>query len=103
MPVSVSPSAAHGPVIRSGFVWDAADAYLFDIDGTLLNSRDAVHFTAFQHAIRNVLGIEAGIVGVPVHGNTDIGIVRAVLRREGLEDAVVNAHLRKSWSKCAPK
>src|SRR5579872_1076478 len=25
---------------RSGFDWKAADAYLFDIDGTLLNSRD---------------------------------------------------------------
>jgi phosphoglycolate phosphatase len=93
MPASVSTSADHGPFIRSGFVWDAADAYLFDIDGTLLNSRDSVHSTAFQHAIRKVLGIEAGIHGVPVHGNTDIGIVRAVLRREGLEDDVVNAHL----------
>jgi len=25
----------------------AFDAYLFDIDGTLLNSRDAVHYEAF--------------------------------------------------------
>jgi phosphoglycolate phosphatase len=90
---SVSSSAPDGPVIRSGFVWDAADAYLFDIDGTVLNSRDSVHYFAFQYAIRKVLGIEAGIDGVPVHGNTDIGIVRAVLRREGLDDGVVNAHL----------
>jgi phosphoglycolate phosphatase len=93
MPASVSSSAGHGPFIRSGFVWDAADAFLFDIDGTLLNSHDSVHSTAFQHAIREVLGIEATIDGVPVHGNTDIGIVRAVLKREGLEDDVVNAHL----------
>ena len=93
MPAFVSSSASCGPVIRSGFIWDAADAYLFDIDGTLLNSRDSVHYFAFQHAIRKVLGIEAGIDGVPVHGNTDIGIVRAVLRREGLEDDVVNTHL----------
>ena len=26
--------------ISPGFVWDAQDAYLFDIDGTLLRSRD---------------------------------------------------------------
>jgi phosphoglycolate phosphatase len=93
MPAFVSSSTGDGPVIRSGFVWDAADAYLFDIDGTLLNSLDSVHYFAFQHAIRKVLGIQAGIEGVPVHGNTDIGIMRAVLRREGLEDDVVNAHL----------
>src|SRR5260370_23728464 len=93
MPAFVSSCAASGRVIRSGFIWEAADAYLFDIDGTLLNSRDSVHYFAFQHAIRKVLGIEAGIDGVPVHGNTDIGIVRAVLRREGLEDDVVNTHL----------
>lgn len=93
MSAPVSSSAAHTPVFRTGFRWNAADAYLFDIDGTLLNSRDSVHYFAFQHAVREVFGIEAGIDGVPVHGNTDIGIVRAVLRRAGLTDAVVDAHL----------
>ena len=79
--------------MRPGFRWDAADAYLFDIDGTLLNSRDAVHYFAFQHAMRQVLGIEASIEGVPVHGNTDIGILRAVLQRAGMNDAVIDAHM----------
>ena len=79
--------------MRPGFNWDAADAYLFDIDGTLLNSRDAVHYFAFQHAIRQVLGIEASIEGVPVHGNTDIGILRAVLQRTGMNDAAIDAHM----------
>ena len=79
--------------VRPGFRWDSADAYLFDIDGTLLNSRDAVHYFAFQHAMRQVLGIEASIEGVPVHGNTDIGILRAVLQRAEMNDAAINEHL----------
>jgi phosphoglycolate phosphatase-like HAD superfamily hydrolase len=81
--------------VRPGFRWDSADVFLFDIDGTLLNSRDAVHYFAFRGAIREVLGIEASIEGVPVHGNTDVGILRAVLRREGLNDAAINLHLPK--------
>ena len=31
--------------------------------------------------------------GVHVHGNTDPGIVRAVLRRAGLDDAAIDAHM----------
>lgn len=79
--------------LHPGFAWESAAAYLFDIDGTLLNSRDAVHYFAFRNAMREVLGIEAVIDGVPVHGNTDIGILRAVLRREGLPDETINASL----------
>src|SRR5215472_16504528 len=79
--------------IRNGFRWDAADAYLFDIDGTLLNCRDAVHYGAFSYAVQDVLGIQAGIDGVPVHGNTDIGILRAALQRAGVDEAQLNLHL----------
>ena len=79
--------------MRPGFRWDSADAYLFDIDGTLLNSRDAVHYFAFRTAIRDILGIEASIEGVPVHGNTDVGILRAVLERAGMRDRAINKHM----------
>jgi phosphoglycolate phosphatase len=79
--------------VRPGFDWQGASAYLFDIDGTLLNSRDAVHYFAFRNAMRDVLGVKASIEGVPVHGNTDIGILRAVLRREGLADAAIDSSL----------
>jgi len=79
--------------VRPGFRWDSADAFLFDIDGTLLNSRDAVHYFAFRNAIRDVLGIEASIEGVPVHGNTDVGILRAVLRRAGMKDVAIDKHM----------
>lgn len=64
-----------------------ADAYLFDIDGTLLNSRDGVHYYAFRNAVRQIFGCEGTIDGVPVHGNTDLGILRAVLARAGVDGA----------------
>ncbi|HSE48575.1 MAG TPA: HAD family hydrolase [Terriglobales bacterium] len=66
--------------------WIEADAYLFDIDGTLLNSRDGVHYDAFHAALREVFEIETRIDEVPVHGSTDPGILRAVLAHAGRAD-----------------
>ena len=74
--------------------WAAADAYLFDIDGTLLNVRDATHYFAFHNAVQKVFGVDSNIDGVPVHGNTDPGILRAVLRREGLTDNEIDPRLK---------
>jgi phosphoglycolate phosphatase len=65
----------------------SAGAYLFDIDGTLLNARDAIHYYAFRNALKEIYGFDATIDGVPVHGNTDIGILRAVCRLQGITDA----------------
>ncbi len=70
-----------------------ADAYLFDIDGTLLNTRDAIHYFAFRNALKKIYGFDATIDGVPVHGNTDIGILRAVCRLQGISDADFEAKL----------
>lgn len=81
--------------VRPGFQWDAYDAYLFDIDGTLLNSRDAVHYFSFRHAVKEILGVDASIDGVPVHGNTDVGILRAALRQSGVSDAVIDSRMPK--------
>ncbi len=69
------------------------DAYLFDIDGTLLNTRDAIHYYAFRNALRKLFGFEATIDGVPVHGNTDIGILRAVCRLQGIANERFEKHL----------
>jgi len=77
----------------SAFRWSAADAYLFDIDGTLLNSRDGVHYNAFNHAMNRFFGVSSKIDGVPVHGNTDPGIIRAVLEREGVPGEELEAKL----------
>jgi phosphoglycolate phosphatase len=71
----------------NNFDWRAADAYLFDIDGTLLNTRDGVHYYSFRNALKNIFGLDASIEGVPVHGNTDAGILRAVIRRAGISEA----------------
>src|SRR3954471_16329918 len=73
--------------------WATADAFLFDIDGTLLNTRDGVHYFAFRNALRHFFNVEGTIDGVPVHGNTDLGILRAVLRREGIADDDFNSKL----------
>lgn len=80
----------------SGFRWRNADAYLFDIDGTLLNTLDGTHYHAFHNAVRAVYGVDSSIDDVPVHGNTDIGILRAVLRREGISDAVFEEKLPRA-------
>jgi phosphoglycolate phosphatase len=88
-------STAQKSFLRPGFLWDAAEAYLFDIDGTLLNSRDPVHYFAFHHAVREILGREISMDGVPVHGNTDPGIVRAALRLAGMDDPAIDAHMRQ--------
>jgi phosphoglycolate phosphatase len=85
----VSASSAE----TSTFRWDAADAYLFDIDGTLLNSRDGVHYNAFQNAVRRFFGVPPNLDRVPLHGNTDPGIIRAVLRQSGISDADIDAKL----------
>ena len=65
------------------FNWRGFDAYLFDIDGTLLNAYDGVHYKAFHTALREVYGCEGRIDQIPVHGNTDIGILRAALLHHG--------------------
>lgn len=57
------------------------DAYLFDIDGTLLRNRDRVHYDALNRALRYVYGTNATIAGVAFHGMTDVGILRAALAR----------------------
>jgi len=88
-----SPATLHPPIAHPDFQWHAAAAYLFDIDGTLLNSRDGVHYFAFQNAVRETLGFEVGLDGLQLHGNTDPGILRAALARKGLTDREISAHL----------
>lgn len=68
--------------------WDAFDAYLFDIDGTLLNCQDAVHYFAFCDALSLVAGRPLNLDGVITHGNTDQGILRDAFAKGGVEEAV---------------
>jgi phosphoglycolate phosphatase-like HAD superfamily hydrolase len=69
---------------REGFVWDRQDAYLFDIDGTLLRSRDRIHFHAFAQSVREVTGLEVSLDGVTLHGGTDTAILREAFELAGI-------------------
>jgi phosphoglycolate phosphatase-like HAD superfamily hydrolase len=71
---------------ESDFDWRRFDAYLFDIDGTLLNCRDGVHYNAFHAALRQVWNCQVRIENVPVHGNTDVGILHAATQAMGLAE-----------------
>jgi phosphoglycolate phosphatase-like HAD superfamily hydrolase len=62
--------------LRPGFAWDAQNAYLFDIDGTLLLDPDRIHFDAFASSVKRVTGFELSLDGVAVHGSTDTAILR---------------------------
>ena len=70
--------------IREGFVWDAQDAYLFDIDGTLMWSRDRIHFNSVADSIRQVTGFEVTLNAVLIHGGTDTSILRETLMKSGV-------------------
>ena len=70
-----------------------ADAYLFDIDGTLLISRDRVHRNALHSAMREAYGVDTTIDGIAYHGKTDLGILRAALERVGISANQFEANL----------
>jgi phosphoglycolate phosphatase len=61
--------------IEPGFAWDAQNAYLFDIDGTLLRSRDRVHVDSFASSVHRVTGFEITLAGILLHGSTDNAIL----------------------------
>jgi phosphoglycolate phosphatase-like HAD superfamily hydrolase len=68
--------------------WDAFDGYLFDIDGTLLNCTDAVHYFAFCDALTKVAGRPLNLDGVVTHGNVDAAILRDAFARGGVDEAL---------------
>lgn len=76
--------------------WDEYDAYLFDIDGTLLNCRDAVHYFAFCDALTKLAGRPLNLDGVVVHGNTDVGILRDALTLHAVAEERWRPHLTEA-------
>ena len=74
--------------IRDGFVWDAEDAYLFDIDGTILRSRDRIHFNSFASSVREVTGLDISLNGVVLHGATDTAILSEAFTAAGVAPEV---------------
>jgi phosphoglycolate phosphatase-like HAD superfamily hydrolase len=59
---------------------------MFDIDGTLLNCTDAVHYFAFCEALSGVAGRPLNLDGVVAHGNVDVGILRDAFRAGGVPE-----------------
>jgi phosphoglycolate phosphatase len=75
--------------IQPGFVWDRQDAYLFDIDGTLLRSHDRVHFESVARGVKRVTGIEVSMEGVAIHGSTDTAILREACSQSGISSDIL--------------
>ncbi len=73
--------------------WDGFDAYLFDIDGTLLQCSDAIHYFAFCQAFEMIAHRPLALEGLTVHGNTDVGILRDALSLAGVAKVEWRPHL----------
>ena len=73
--------------------WDEFDAYLFDIDGTLMNCTDAVHYFAFCEALTAVAGRPLNLDGVVAHGNVDVGILRDAFHIADIPEEKWRPHL----------
>lgn len=71
----------------------SAHAFIFDIDGTLLVTKDLVHWNALHQAMLEAYGVDATIEGIPYHGMTDLSILRAALAREGIDGATFESTL----------
>jgi phosphoglycolate phosphatase-like HAD superfamily hydrolase len=70
--------------IEPGFAWDGQDAYLFDIDGTLLRSRDRIHVNSVASSVQRVTGFEVTLAGISIQGSTDTAILREACRQAGI-------------------
>lgn len=86
------------PADSLGRAWDSFDAYLFDIDGTLIHCTDAIHYFAFCEALGNLSGRPLNLDGVTVHGNTDIGILRDSLTQAGIPESDWRSRIREACS-----
>ncbi len=87
-PSRVAPRVA----IQPGFVWDAQEAYLFDIDGTLLRCRDGIHVNSFAASVQRVTGFEVTLAGIVLQGSTDTGILREACCQAGISPQVLEEH-----------
>lgn len=78
--------------LRPGQRWDAYDAYLFDIDGTLLRDPGRVHYNAFSKACFAVLGHPLSLEPVKVAGSTDPRILSDAFAAAGIADETWRPH-----------
>lgn len=64
---------------------------LFDIDGTLLRKAGPHHREALVAAIRDVVGLETSIDGIPVQGMLDGDILTEMMAKAGVPAAAIRA------------
>jgi phosphoglycolate phosphatase len=67
--------------------WDEYDAYIFDVDDTLIHCDDAVHYFAFCTGLTALAGRSVALDGVKVHGSTDTAIMRDALTLAGIPES----------------
>jgi len=79
--------------IEPGFHWDAQDAYLFDIDGTLLRTRDRTHIDSFASSVQRVTGFEITLAGIVLHGSTDTAILREACHQAGIPAEILEPQI----------
>ena len=84
-----SESSSTRVAIEPGFAWDGQDAYLFDIDGTLLRSRDRIHMDSVAISVQRVTGFEITLAGILLHGSTDTAILREACNQAGVPPEVL--------------
>ncbi|PYV49758.1 MAG: hypothetical protein DMG94_00135 [Acidobacteria bacterium] len=87
-PIRPSVAMTQAPAIQ-------ADAYFFDIDGTLLVTRDLVQWNALHQAMLEVFGVDTTIEGLPYHGKTDVAILRAAVARCGVTPSIFDAGIEQ--------
>jgi phosphoglycolate phosphatase-like HAD superfamily hydrolase len=93
--MQIVPETTTGRVlIQPGFAWDEQDAYLFDIDGTLLRDPDRIHMDSIASSIRRVTGFSVTMEGVPIHGSTDTAILSAACRQAGIPAEILEPQVK---------
>jgi phosphoglycolate phosphatase-like HAD superfamily hydrolase len=90
--LTTPPSQDSRVALVPGFTWDQQDAYLFDIDGTLLRSRDRIHFNSFAASIQHILGLDVSLTGVAIHGSTDTAILADACRLAKIPPETMQEH-----------
>ncbi|GAC1364160.1 MAG: HAD family hydrolase [Polyangiales bacterium] len=85
--------------MRSPSAPTAGPIVLFDLDGTVLTFDDpppGPGRTAMDRAIASLYGVADASAGVRFSGGTDRGIVRALLRKCGLDDAAIDGEAERT-------
>jgi phosphoglycolate phosphatase-like HAD superfamily hydrolase len=82
--------AAH-VYIEPDFAWDGQDAYLFDIDGTLLRNRDRIHRDSFAIGVQRVTGYDIQPFLFLTPCGTDPAILREAFEKAGIPSDVIDS------------